>query len=385
MNFIGTDKMDAKAFKKAMSKLGVSYRFHLDNDVFTVELSGLEDNAKEAIALLNDLMNNPKVDEAKYKLFISDEKLELKQLKGDPSSLAQIGRNYLYYGKYSKYLTGQSVSDLSKIKPETLIPLIKQAMSYPLSIHYVGKTQSTQVLGMFKDTNFKYPTDYSKITVYHPRPLNKSDKPKIYVLYRKDARQSHLMFFADGAKFNKDSIPRQQAFNSYFGGDMSSLVFQEVREFRSLAYAATMVYSQAKEASADNSFVGYIGCQGDKTKDALSTSMDLLKNMPEKPDRIESIREGLIDADFASRPGFRDLSTSVEHWMDMGYFMDPAAYNLSFYSKLTFDDITSFYRNRVKPLPVSMFIVGNKASVPIEELKKMGDVIIVKEKDILKQ
>nr|MDQ3073143.1 insulinase family protein [Bacteroidota bacterium] len=127
---------------------------------------------------------------------------------------------------------------------------------------------------------------------------------------------------------------------------------------------------------------GYIGCQGDKSSEAITTMLDLLKQMPEKPERIESIRTGLIDEAYSGRPGFRQLSQRVEYWQRMGFTTDPNAQYVLAYPSLEFADITAYYQSSIQKLPVSIAIVGNKKNLPIAELKKLGKVIFLKEKDI---
>ena len=66
---------------------------------------------------------------------------------------------------------------------------------------------------------------------------------------------------------------------------MSSLVFQEIREFRSLAYSTSANYALAEKIGENNFFYGYVGCQGDKTPEAIQVMNDLIQNMPIKKAR----------------------------------------------------------------------------------------------------
>ena len=50
---------------------------------------------------------------------------------------------------------------------------------------------------------------------------------------------------------------------------MSALVFQEIREFRSLAYSAYGVYQVPWYLDGEGYFRGYMGTQTDKTVDAM--------------------------------------------------------------------------------------------------------------------
>ena len=72
------------------------------------------------------------------------------------------------------------------------------------------------------------------------------------------------------------------AFNNYFGNGMSGIVFQEIREFRSLAYATFADYALSPLEGKNNLFQAYIGCQSDKTDEAIETMLSLINSLPEK-------------------------------------------------------------------------------------------------------
>ncbi len=58
--------------------------------------------------------------------------------------------------------------------------------------------------------------------------------------------QSEMMFLAKGEPFKPENMAAATLFNSYFGGGMSSVVFQEIRESKSLAYSAWASYCNSQ-------------------------------------------------------------------------------------------------------------------------------------------
>jgi len=172
------------------------------------------------------------------------------------------------------------------------------------------------------------------------------------------------------------------AFNAYFGGNMSSIVFQEIREFRSLAYSARARYVNAKLPGKNNYFWGYIGCQGDKTKDALEAMTGLIREMPQKQERTEPIKSALRERAQSSRPSFRSLISTVEKWQQMGYTEDPNKAKVLEYSRITFDDINGFHAQEIKEKPLTITVVGNKKRFDFKLLNSYGKVQKVKLKDL---
>ena len=85
--------------------------------------------------------------------------------------------------------------------------------------------------------------------------------------------------FAAGL-YDESKAPLGQLFNEYFGGGMAGLVFQELREARALAYSAWAHFFTPSRPEDENILVGAIGCQADKTLEAVHAFIELLDNMP---------------------------------------------------------------------------------------------------------
>jgi predicted Zn-dependent peptidase len=56
-------------------------------------------------------------------------------------------------------------------------------------------------------------------------------------------------------------------FNNYFGGGMGSIVFQTIRESKALAYSTLLLCGSTKKNDLYY-YIGYVGSQADKFKDA---------------------------------------------------------------------------------------------------------------------
>lgn len=382
-NYIGTNDISASDFKRKMSALGFKYSFQSDERTLKVELEGLESNLNEALALINKLIQNPARDEKKFDLMVSDEKTSRKLEMADPQNASGVLSEYLLMKENSRYKRRLSLAELKKLNPDSLIAIMNEALQFQPEIHFSGKKNTDAVVQLFND--FSFPASPKASVGAEPLPRMRYEEPVVLFMNRKDARQSYIIFYGSGSKLEKDQVPQLKAFNSYFGGDMSSLVFQEIRELRSLAYSAHCTFRRpfVKEEAAF--LYGFVGCQGDKTQEALSGMMNLIKNMPEKPDRIDAVRSGLRDAAFTSRPEFRDLSEVILRWQKMGYKQDPEQYHLAYYEKLDFEDIKNFYTKNVQNLPIAIAIVGNRKNIDMKKLAEYGKIVELKKNDILKK
>ena len=88
------------------------------------------------------------------------------------------------------------------------------------------------------------------------------------------------MFVSKDQKFDKNLIPPARLFSEYFGGGLSSIVFQEIRESRGLAYAAFAAYSLPSKPDKSNYTYAFVGTQADKLKEATDEMLNLMNDMP---------------------------------------------------------------------------------------------------------
>jgi hypothetical protein len=106
--------------------------------------------------------------------------------------------------------------------------------------------------------------------------------------------------------------------------------------------------------------------------------------MPEKSERMPMIKDYLMQSSIIDKPNYRNLSSTVVSWKRKGFNDDPAKINSEIYSKLEFDDIVEFNKKNLKNKPVVIAIVGDKKRIDLEELKKYGKLIEIKEKNLFK-
>ena len=175
-------------------------------------------------------------------------------------------------------------------------------------------------------------------------------------------------------------------FSVYFGGDMSSLMFQEIREFRSLAYRVSGRYilpPHNLEGKAGE-FVTMLSTQSDKTLDALGIMNSLIHEMPEKEERISTVKQSIVNQVNNDFPSFREVPEKVAGFRRNGFDNDPSEALLSGISDMDMKDIIRFYRHNVRLKPVVYVIVGNSRRIDMKQLETYGNVIRLRKKDIYK-
>jgi zinc protease len=385
MNYAGTKTKTLNEVKEAFQKIGCTYSFYCDDDYMTAELTGIESDLKAGVELLQELISDPVVDKEKIKNIIDGEQTTRKLEDADAPGVAQALLQYVRKKDKSSFLNRLSMKEIKALNPDSLIAVFKKGLGYEVQIHYTGSEFSfSQVTELLKNT-LKFQTDL-KVSE-SPVVTNDEvyDENTVFFVNRKDAVQSQIYFYIKGENYSIDNEAYIDAFNDYFGGGFSGLVVQEIREYRSMAYTAGATYKIPLLPGKRSSFIGYVGTQADKTVDAIQVFDSLLLYMPEKKERIETIRSSLVQEAYASRPDFRDLTESFVNWKLKGYSEDPSKYKLDTYKKLTFDDIIKFYTSNIKGKPIVICLVGDKKRLNMKDVAKFGKVIEIKESALFKK
>ena len=211
------------------------------------------------------------------------------------------------------------------------------------------------------------------------RPRQQYTENTIFFLPNSKATQSKIYFFIEGQPFDvKDDI-FIEAFSSYFGAGFGSLVLDEIREKRAMAYASYGVISTPSVAGRNCLFQGFIGTQGDKTLEAIDIYMNLLNDMPSMPEHFDVVKTNIKESILSAKPGFRSASAVYEAWKRKGYTQDPAIDKMKKIETLKFEDIVNYYNENIKGKPIVMAIVGNPKDFDTKALEKYGKVIKVSE------
>jgi zinc protease len=381
LNLIGSKNLSAMDFKNKLYEFGCSYSFSISENELSLNIEGMEEFLPEALSLINDLVNNPETDDKKVKKIINDRKAAEKVQKREPAYIADALQQWVKFGKESSYLRELSKQKLNQLKVDDLIKAFDDSKKHEVTINYTGQKSHEDVKKLFSEQfQFKIDLEPKMEHVLLERIL--PTETIIYFVNKKNAIQSQIYFNIEGAPLDIRQIPYIDAFNEYFGNDMSSLVFQEIREFRSLAYSAYANYSPAKKKEKNNLFTGYIGCHSDKTTDAMEAMLSLINNMPEKIERENIIRSALLQSSMSARPDFRSLISATQKWKELGYNDDPNRIKSEVYKEISFEHIREIYLGNIKNKPIIITIVGDAKTIDQKKLGQFGKVISVNEKEL---
>lgn len=386
LQFLGTDSLSFHEFRTRLQVLGSTISFDATDKQFFMRITGFDKHFKETVQLAGDFIRHVKADDKQIRQVINDAKVTEKAFFESSDNIANALLEKVKYGEQSRFLTKLSLSEVKKLKGKELLDAFVQVRQTECDLLYCGTLPVAQVR---EEIEAFLPLKEITVAVNAPyhRDAKKYDKPTVYFMDMPTASQSIVYGYAKG-EVTDDAWSRHAArlFSVYFGGDMSSLMFQEIREFRSLAYRVSGRYilPPHKLEGKAGEFVTMLSTQSDKTLDALGIMNSLIHEMPEKEERISTVKQSIVNQVNNDFPSFREVPEKVAGFRRNGFDNDPSEALLSGISDMDMKDIIRFYRHNVRLKPVVYVIVGNSRRIDMKQLKTYGNVIRLRKKDIYK-
>ncbi|MGB0869604.1 MAG: M16 family metallopeptidase [Flavobacteriales bacterium] len=371
LEFLGTDKYSAEELKKEFYKLGISYYVSAGADKSYVGLDGLKENLEKGLELLEHLWSNAVVDQEAYNRYVQSIQKQRVDGKAQKGNIMWNGMmSFAKYGENSRLRNIFSSEELSAINPQELIDLVKDLKNFKQRIFYYGKDQDKAMAAVDKlhktSSELK---DYPKPKEYQEL---ETDKKVYFVDF--DMVQAEMLFIAKGNPFDVNNMAASYLFNSYFGSGLSSIVFQEIRESKSLAYSAFAGYNNASKVNKSDYVTAYIGTQANKMEQAVNAMMDLMENMPEAEEQFNAAKESALKKIAAQRITKSKIFWNYESLQKRGIFHDNRKDIYEAIKGMTMEDLRNFFNTHIKGEQYNVLVMGNKKDVDMKVLKKLGTV-----------
>ena len=371
MDYLGTTKYDPEALKKEFYKLGIEFDTQSSSDQVFFSLAGLQENLEEGLTLMEHVIKDLKVDQEAYQKYIESVAKSRENIKSSKSSILWNGfASYLQYGENSRLRNVIKVEELEQIDPQTLVDLVKSLPNYKHRFFYYGKdldyiSKSIDRVHKVADVLEDYPEPDTYI--------EKENEGKVYFV-NYDMVQSEIILMHKGEKYDPSKTAAAQMFGTYFGQGLSSIVFQEIRESRSLAYSAASVYAQNSKQGKPDFLFNYIGTQANKIPLAVEALNELLSDIPYAKEQFEGAKAAELKKIEAERITKDKIFWTYEDLKKRGLDYDIRKDTYQQLKDFEFDDLKAFFDENVKDVVFDMAIIGNRKDIDFKELSKIGEV-----------
>lgn len=371
--FLGTTKLKPAEVKQEFYKLGCSFDVYNSDDQVWVSLSGLTENFEKGLALFEDLLADAQPNPEALTNLSAD---ILKRRADSKLSKDEIlwGAMYSYgvYGNKSPFTNILSENELKGLKPEEAIQLIKELTSYEHRVLYYGSEDAEKLAEQLNKLH-KTPDVLKPIPAEIPFTELGVEKTQVYVV-NYDMQQAEVLMLSKSESYNKNIMPQASMFNEYFGGGMSSVVFQDMRESKALAYSVFASFRSPGKKEKANYVLAYIGTQADKLPEAMKGMNELLNEMPESEHLFNAAKNAVVQKIRTERITKSGVLFSYERAKRLGLDYDLRKDIFEKVQPMKLEEVKSFHNNYFKGKNFNILVLGDKKKLDIPTLQKYGEV-----------
>ncbi len=372
LEYLGTDKYSANELQVELFKRGLSYSVYAAGERVYVSLSGLEESFEEGVEMFEHILANVQPNQEAYNNMVEGIYKERKDNKLSKFYILYQGMfNYGRYGEDSPIKHIFSNDELKNIDINNLIAKIKQLTSYEHYVYYYGNKELAEAKSIL-EAKHKTP---EKLTPLIPakefKELDINENRAYFVDY--DMVQTEMLIFAKQKPYTESDIPMINLFNEYFGSGLSSIVFQEIREAKALAYSAYSYVTTPSKPDRSHYVQAYIGTQVDKQKEATKAMLELLNNMPEVNDQFEGAKLAALKKIETSRT---KESSLFWRFLSAKEFNRDYDINTKVYpaiEKMQLSDLKTYFDENIKGKKHAFLVIGNKKLVDKKALAELGE------------
>ncbi|MBQ2508469.1 MAG: insulinase family protein [Bacteroidales bacterium] len=380
LEYLGTSKHTADQLNEEFYRLACSYSMSVSGKTINVHVSGLSKNMEKALALVEEIFSDVQPNDEALRSLTERIIKSRKDSKSNQQTAFRALNQYAMYGDNSSYKDVLTDEQLRAYTSRQLVDAIHGLFAYQHRVLYYGDATIDQVKATVAKVH-KTPKSLKKVPANkNKQPVAVSANQVLFCDY--DAKNSYVNEYFRGGKYDVKLMPQVTLYNEYFGGSMNAIVFQEMREKRSLAYSASAYYSNTGEKDGYFFDQAQVITQNDKLLDALTAYEDLFLNMPEAQANFDLAKESCISSLRTSRTTKFGIINRYLTFERMGWKDDPNKTLFNALPTMTMQDVVNFNNKYVKGQKKCYIILGKESDTDFNALGKYGKVKKVRIDDL---
>ncbi len=198
------------------------------------------------------------------------------------------------------------------------------------------------------------------------------------VMAQYDAKQIYYYQFSNrGEKFDATETAAINLYNEYFGGGMNTIVFQEMREARGLAYSAQAYLNSPSNLTGNYNYMAFIATQNDKMQVAIEAFDEIINEMPQSPAAFKVAKDALISRMRTARTNGVSVLTSYCACRRLGLTEPLSRQVFEKVQNMELEDVVAAQQRWVKDRNYTYAILGDIKDLDTKYLSTLGPVKIV--------
>ena len=367
----GTKNKTPEQLEEEIEKLGASINMYTNRENTFITVNTLARNYEKTIAIVEEMLLEPRWDEEEFVLAKESEINNLKRQKADPNSLARNTLNKLVYGEnhiFSIDLSGTEES-VSSITMDDLKAYYDANFSPSITtMSIAGNITKEQVEKSLISLTSKWQA--KEVTFPEYQLPAKPEKSEIYFVDVPGAKQSVINIGAPAlSRQDADYFPAF-VMNYQLGGSFNGKVNIVLREEKGFTYGARTGFTAYK-------IPGYFSASSSVRSTATLESVNIFKSL------MEGYREGIApeDLDFTKNAliksylrQFETLGALINMLQDINVYGLPVDYvknEENIIKNMTLDSHKEMAQKYITPDKM-FYVIAGDAATQAKELKKVG-------------
>ena len=373
LDYIGTDKKSVSAIKQAFYKLACNFSVSQGSKTLQISLNGLNENLPAALQLTEEILYHAKADKTSWNQFIDLIEKSHQDAKTNQQSNFSYLWDYSTYGTYNPTRNAIKTADLRKMDPQELVNLLGGLNNMEHTVAYYGPYSEKQLNALLAKEH-KTAKKLAAVPEGKEYKMEEIKQNEIYIAPY-DAKNIYLRSYQNtGKKSDVKDGALISLFNEYYGGGMNTIVFQELRETRGLAYNAGAAYYTPVRKDEKDYFMRHIITQNDKMMDCIHVFDEITDNLPQNEASFNLAKQNLMKSIQSRRITKAGVINAYFNAQLRGIDYDVTKLYYEQIPSLTLQDITNFEKQNIVGKPYRMVILGDEKNLDMESLKKIAPI-----------
>ena len=373
LDYLGTNKYTNEQLKQQFYKLACNYSISVGARQLSVSLNGLAENMPQALTLLEHLLQNAKVDNDAWQQLVALEEKSRNDAKLNQQQNFSRLVQYGIYGPYNPSRHDLSIAQLRQQDPQELLTLLKNLSKYDHTLLYYGPLSEQELA---KVVTKAHKTSKKLTAVPEGKHYTMQATPQNEILLAPyDAKNIYMrMIHNEQRPWQPQEAAVKALFNEYYGGGMNTIVFQELREARGLAYNAFAAYMEPSYKDQKEYFFTHIITQNDKMMDCVRQFHQILDTIPESETAFSIAKDALTKRLQSQRTTKFSL---INAWLSakrMGIDYDINKNIYAALPALQLSDIVRFEQQQMASKPYRYVILGDEKELDIKSLEQIAPI-----------
>jgi zinc protease len=375
----GINNLTLAQLNEQWYRLGIDFSIGVGEEESYINLSGLSANMDAGLALMKRQLLAVVPDTAQLQS-LKRKNIQLREnaLTNKRHLLFTGLKNFLVYDRNSPHMNSLSNKDLLQKTNEELLMSYYSAIRNITEVYYYGPLNQRKVADLVPKIGDNINQNLA-LKTFDRTPTGEENEI-FFVDF--EMQQAEILMMHKSTQFSKEQLPVLTLFNEYFGGGMSSIVFQEIREKQALAYSVYAGYTKTKKKEDPHYVLAYIGTQADKYQEAIRAMINIMEALPYDSLKFSQAKDAIKQKYASNRIAEHGMIGAYRSDKKLGYEYDKRQDTYQAIDAITFQDVEQFFNKNIKGNKYRIAILGDAKKIDVKKLHEFGTVKQIEFKEI---